>query len=103
MGADQFQNKARGKTAKEAFKSATEEARYESGHGGYSGTIAEKHEFKMVTPNAGETPAACIERCMDDDGHWVQDKWGPAACVDLGPDKKDPTQNVYCFFGWASS
>ena len=28
------------------------QARYEDGHGGYSGTIAEKNSFKTVTPQA---------------------------------------------------
>ena len=45
MGATIFQNIETGKTAQEAFDKAVEEAHWMHGHGGYSGTIAEKHEF----------------------------------------------------------
>ena len=42
MGATDFSQDASGKSAKEAFSRAVEQAQYEHGHGGYSGTIAEK-------------------------------------------------------------
>ncbi len=103
MGAEQFTCKARGKTAKEAFRAAVEEARYENGHGGYTGTIAEKSDFKMVTPNQGESPRECIDRCMDDPNHFSDDKWGPAACVELSTEPDKDGNRCYCFFGWASS
>lgn len=45
MGATDFQTYAYGKTAQEAFRAAQEHARYEYGHGGYTGTIAEKRGF----------------------------------------------------------
>ena len=48
MGACDFGVRAKGKTAKEAFNNAVEEAQYESGHGGYTGTIAEKHAFNLM-------------------------------------------------------
>ena len=44
MGASTFLTRATGKTAREAFASATSDARYEHGHGGYTGTIAEKNQ-----------------------------------------------------------
>lgn len=103
MGASEFSTTARGKTAKDAFSAAVEEAQYENGHGGYTGTIAEKRGFKMVTPKLGESPREAVSRLMDDDSSFVQDKWGDAGCVSLGPDKNDPNLNVYLFFGWASS
>ena len=103
MGAEQFSARASGRTAQEAFGRAVQEAQYEHGHGGYTGTIAEKSKFKMLAPNAGESPKDCIRRCLDDDAGWWNDKWGPAACVELGPNPKVPGENLYCFFGWASS
>jgi hypothetical protein len=103
MGAEQFVNYSLGKNAKDAFKSAKEVAQYERGHGGYSGTIAEKDSFKMVTPNAGESPSECVHRCSDDPNHFSDDKWGPAGCVDAGPAPKHPGFNEYIFFGYASS
>lgn len=51
MGASDFFDRAKRsnyKNIKEAFNSIVEEARYEYGHGGYTGTIAEKSEFKNV-------------------------------------------------------
>lgn len=103
MGAEQFCTRASGKNAQEAFKNAVENARYEYGHRGYTGTIAEKSSFKMVTPNPAEAPKDCVDRCLDDDNHFCQDKGGPAACVEIGPNQKKAGENTYCFFGWASS
>lgn len=96
MGAMEFRSDASGKTAKEAFDKAVDAAGWEHGHGGYSGTIAEKRTFRMVTPRHGETPADCMERCLSDPHHFCQDKWGPAACIDRG-------DGAFLFFGWASS
>lgn len=103
MGADQFNTRASGKTVNEAFAAAKEEALYESGHGGYTGTIAEKSSFKAVSLRTGETAEQAIERCLNDEDHWVQDKWGPAGYVEIGPDPSDAKKKIYCFFGWASS
>lgn len=45
MGACDFETRGFGKTAQDAFNEAVDRARYEHGHGGYTGTIAEKSEF----------------------------------------------------------
>jgi len=103
MGANEFQNRQSARTADEAFRNLVEQARYEDGHGGYSGTIAEKTDFRMEQPRDGETPRACVTRCADDLDHWSADKHGPAACVDGGPDPKRPGLRIFYFFGWASS
>ena len=103
MGANHFRNSQSAKTAEEAFGPLVEEARHKSGHGGYTGTIAEKDDFQMERPRAGETPRACVIRCAEDDNHWSGNKWGPAACVDGGPDPKQPGLRIFHFFGWASS
>lgn len=103
MGGEMFENKASAKTADEAFAKAREKALYDYGHSGYTGTIAEKQEFKMVTPNSGESPTDCVRRCQEDEKHFSGDKWGPAACVDLGENLKVPGEHLFYFFGWASS
>lgn len=101
MGANFFETKAKGKTANDAFKKAREEALYESGHGGYSGTIAEKSNFKMIPylegdrilfPDVGNFISAIMDKNYAD----FADKWGPACCIDLG-------DGEYIFFGYASS
>lgn len=102
MGASEFTSSATGKTAQEAFGKAIDEARYESGHGGYTGTIAEKSGFRMVVPKEGEDPGDCIDRCFRDESHFFQDKWGPAGCIDAG-EGKEPGTRKFLFFGWASS
>jgi len=48
MGANIFYTYAFGKTAKDAFRDAVHQAQWEHGHGGYTGTIAEKHDFVML-------------------------------------------------------
>jgi len=42
MGACDFESRGFGKTVRDAFRSAREEAQYLYGHAGYTGTIAEK-------------------------------------------------------------
>lgn len=49
MGACDFETRSWGKTAQEAFRKAVGDAQYEHGHGGYTGTIAEKDDFKDLT------------------------------------------------------
>lgn len=97
MGATEFLITSHGSSAEEAFGRAVEEAQWDSGNGGYTGTIAEKTQFKMVTVPKGKDPVEFAENILyEDDEHWVQDKWGPAACIKLSDDK-------YLFFGLASS
>jgi hypothetical protein len=55
MGANSFSTAAFGKTPREAFNAAQERARYEHGHSGYSGTIAEKYDFVQVALPKGVT------------------------------------------------
>ena len=47
MGATTFSHIAYGKTAREAFAQAQDQAGWEHGHGGYSGTIVEKPGFVL--------------------------------------------------------
>ena len=98
MGASDFWTPARGKTAQEAFNNAVDEARYEHGHGGYTGTIAEKHSFRMVPVPSDKTAVQYSHELMNDfdnRGFWW-DKWGDAACINNG-------EGSWIFFGMASS
>ena len=45
MGATTFTNVGKGKDAGEAFDRLTQQAQWQHGHGGYTGTIAEKDSF----------------------------------------------------------
>lgn len=48
MGAEQFFTIALGRNPHQAFDKAREDAYWEWGHAGYTGSIAEKQEFKMM-------------------------------------------------------
>lgn len=96
MGADVFMTRASGKTAAEAFKNAVDSEAYEHGHGGYSGTIVEKRRFTKIAVPAGQKPVEFARKLIDDGDARVDDKWGPAGCIDLGGGE-------WLFFGWASS
>jgi hypothetical protein len=99
MGATTFSTVARGSTAQQAFDRAVAQARHEYGHGGYTGTIAEKDCFVMLnfpTPPPTITDAENYAReLIHNRDPRVDDKWGPAGCIHLGSD-------LWLFFGWAS-
>ena len=84
-----------GKNADEAFEKAVKRAQWERGHGGYTGTIAEKHEFVIIKKPVDVEASLIIYHMINDRDPRIYDKWGPAGCIDLG-------DNKYCFFGWAS-
>lgn len=96
MGASDFSQRGRGPSAAAAFKTARAQAQYEHGHGGYSGTLAEKNEFVLIEVPAGVAPQAYATELMDKSDPRIDNKWGPAGCVKLSDDE-------YLFFGWASS
>lgn len=103
MGAYEFEVKAYGKNAQEAFNSAVSDAQYEFGHGGYSGTIAEKHDFVMIPLPEGKDPDEYVGELFANGDDRIDDKWGPAGCIDLGVRSEEPKLSRYLFFGWASS
>lgn len=102
MGATTFGTTAKGATARIAFETAVDGARYESGHGGYSGTIAEKREFVACGTAATSKDAnAMAEKMIDVGDKRIDDKWGPAGCIEIGaPDEMG--RRTFLFFGWAS-
>ena len=136
MGADQFSQTGKGKTADEAFRKALDAALYAHGHAGYSGTLAEKDQYVLIVPTAEEVTelagrpslygthadamrAACArfesdgyvapvlaealaEAYVGDGDERVDDKWGPAGCLEIGHPGKDG-ERTFLFFGWASS
>jgi hypothetical protein len=101
MGAAPFTTRAFGFTANEAFTGAVREAQYESGHGGYTGTIAEKSSFKLLDMPSDTTPMEFVNKLFDEDDRRISDKWGPAGAVRTG--KVDSNgRSEFIFFGYAS-
>jgi hypothetical protein len=101
----------RGATVQEAFTDAREQAAYEHGHGGYTGSLAEKDSFTLIPPPFGPSPDLSpdeaakefrkalllfADELIEKDDPRIDDKWGPAGALDL----KDGS---FLFFGWASS
>jgi hypothetical protein len=101
VGASWFEDDVVGLLANEAFIAAVDQALWEHGHAGYSGTIAEKQSigFKVVDPqiHANRETALAIARLHEAE---VEEKWGPAGAVAYFNDKGEKT---WLFFGWASS
>lgn len=96
MGANTFSVTVKGKSAQTAFAAARKEALYQHGHSGYSGSIAEKQEFVVITMPKGTDARAFADKLIEARDSRIDDKWGPAGCISLG-------NNEYLFFGWASS
>lgn len=128
MGAETFRVRANGKTAKEAFTAAVEQAHYEYGHRGYTGSIAEKHDFVVLDLDREKTD---LTRKMEKDiagADAETKKWLEAdlekvkagnvgaivdALIDSGDSRIDDkwgpagcfkiAEGQWVFFGWASS
>lgn len=96
MGGTTFMTRARGKTAREAFDEAKAYAQHMHGHGGYTGTIAEKYSFTVINAPPGSDPRKFAQGLLDEADPRVDDKWGPAGCVKVA-------EGEYLFFGWAAS
>tara|TARA_B100000131_G_scaffold221323_1_gene212849 strand:- start:37690 stop:38025 length:336 start_codon:yes stop_codon:yes gene_type:complete len=110
MGASTFYQESWGKTPESAFWSAVRDAKWEHGHGGYTGTVAEKSEFVIIPVPEGKEPYQFASQLIDNGDPRVSDKWGPAGCIDLtettrGYEKREGSSEdtpLYLFFGWAS-
>ena len=96
MSADVFYHAASGSTVKEAFNNAVEQASYDYGHAGYTGTIAEKNSFVVIPCPKDREPMEYADTLMDNRDERIVSKWGPAGAIKLSEEK-------WLFFGWASS
>jgi hypothetical protein len=105
MGAQSFMVRQSGSTLSEAFQSAVNQAQWDYGHGGYTGSIAEKDDVREVrTPKIlmtdddkiGWASSLLHEEIADSQWEWINDKWGPAAALRL-------SSGEWLLFGWASS
>lgn len=111
MGACDFRTFSTGKTAREAFNAAVNSAQWDHGHAGYTGTIAEKHSFVSIPEKIDpaeplkarrEAAIQAANRLIEAGDQRIDDKWGPAGCIDCGPGDK-AGERLFLFFGWASS
>jgi len=65
MGAEQFTTIGYGESVNAAFRSAVEDAQWECGHGGYTGTIAEKDSYHIVKLPEGVAAHAWVDAIND--------------------------------------
>ncbi len=109
MGAQDFCAFAQGSSLEAAFRAAHQQATYEHGHGGYSGTLAEKTGAVAVEhrPQTLESAQARADELLSADDERISDKWGPAGaipvCAPADDDKPDAPIIGWLLFGWASS
>lgn len=75
MGAADFTTIATGKTVGEAFNKARRDAQYEFGHGGYTGTIAEKGDFIEIPVPKGTTAERLVAKASEASWAWEQARW----------------------------
>ncbi len=99
MGAIDFVKESYVMCAEEAFREAVNDALYLYGHGGYTGSIAEKTCFEVVQlPLVKDYDMSVINKLIDDR---FFDKWGPAGCIEVESDNEQLRKFV--FFGMAST
>lgn len=100
MGATTFSVRVQAtnnETAAQAFRAAVQAAQHENGHGGYTGTIAEKDSY-IVMSTAPTWEAA--SKLADPDAPDIENKYGPAGCIVIQQHGK-PVEG-YLFYGWAA-
>jgi hypothetical protein len=101
MGATTFYEIYQAATPEIAFTTAISSARYLNGHGGYTGTIAEKHSFTIATTKniSDQNQAYHLAESLIDTKY--SDKWGPAGCIPII--QPNTSLKKFLFFGWASN
>jgi len=121
MGATTFETTGKGKTVGEAFQNARDQALWDYGHRGYTGSLAEKDDYvETVLPDGVEVDEF-IGALMDGLHMWsvgdeplegkvpdwappnwevlvevYDSKWGPCVAIKTAPDE-------WTFCGWAST
>jgi len=73
-----------------AYSQAVDAARYEHGSGGYTGTIAEKRGYKIIT----RTPLSMDGAYVLADKNEDNDKWGPALAIPIGAEKQGKSKEI---------
>ena len=100
MGATEFYCYEDGETACDAFRKAVKDAKKIHGTEGYSGTIAEKTDYRVFTRRelGDANPCDFAQQLVRDEDPRINAKRGPAGCVDVS-DTDEPRD--WLFFGWS--
>lgn len=91
MGAQTFFTEQDGTDAAAAFTAAVDHARYEYGHRGYTGTIAEKREYIVILSDPLPAPQARLlaDQLLAAADPRVDDKWGPAGALAISGGRRE--------------
>jgi hypothetical protein len=92
MGAQDFRSIGKGRSAKEAFGAARDQASWQYGHGGYTGSIAEKDGFVEYQMPEGltvdefaqlvqEIPSSPLEERTVFSSEWAARRYGEKALL----------------------
>jgi hypothetical protein len=83
MGANTFTNYQAGTRLDEAFRDAVTAAAYENGHGGYTGSLAEKSGVTVIDRTVRWLTDAemTADRLIEAEDDRIRDKWGPAGAL----------------------
>src|SRR5688500_15718463 len=91
MGGTTFEGLYAGADANETFSRAVSEAAHEYGHGGYTGSLAEKHSFVIIQhqPLTPKAAFALAEKLISDGDPRIDDKWGDAGAIPVVTGKRE--------------
>ena len=86
MGGTTFETYAKGDSVSAAFEEARRQASFENGHGGYTGTIAEKDGYVVIqsTPVSKARAYQMAQDLIEKDDPRLSDTWGPAGAIAVG-------------------
>jgi hypothetical protein len=100
MGAAGFDNVVWINNIDTAFRKIVEEAEYDHGHSGYTGTIAEKTHYEIRSKHVFKSVESAEDYATVDLNDNDHDKWGPAWAIRI----EDPINGKgWLFYGMASS
>ncbi|MGW0731697.1 hypothetical protein [Streptomyces sp. NPDC002851] len=101
MGAVDFFTIATGDNLETAFKTVREQAAWDHGHSGYTGTVAEKDKVTLINePQRSEEDATLrAEELINNDDPRVSSKYGPAGAL---PITTDTGEDGWLIFGLAA-
>jgi hypothetical protein len=94
MGANSFYTEVLDEPdVKAAFAKAGRDSRYEDGHGGYTGKIADKHDYVVITTKVCSSHEASelAEGLLGKQDPRIYDKWGPAGAIPVAADFRHET------------
>lgn len=100
MGGERFDTYRKGINLDAVFTAAKEQALYDHGHSGYSGTIAEKPGVQLR--NSGSRLTLKEAQAFADEDSNENEKWGDAFAVEVYAEDRT-TLEGFILYGWASS